>query len=119
VTFETEAILDRWNTLLSRVEFVEKSAEDLVLDEPPSSFAPGEQFAISSLSLGYIRELGRGWGTTIGLGAMGTVNIVPSALENAYGSRTPLGAVVFLRVRPFQASGGMAGMHHDNGPSPR
>jgi hypothetical protein len=42
------------------------------------------------------------------------VNIVPSALENAYGARTPLGAVVFLRVRPFHGSGGMAGMHHDH-----
>jgi hypothetical protein len=115
VTFETEAILDRWNTVLSRVEFMEKSAEDLVLDEPPSSFDPEEQFAISSLSLGYIRELGRGWGTTIGIGAMGTVNIVPSALETAYGSRTPLGAVVFLRLRPFPASREMAGMHHHDG----
>ena len=115
VTLETEAILDRWNTLLSRVEFVEKSAEDLVLDEPLSSFDPEERFAVSSFSLGYIRELGRGWGTTIGVGAMGTVNIVPSALENAYGSRTPLGGVVFLRIRPYHASGGMAGMHHHAG----
>lgn len=114
VTFETEAIVDRWNTVLSRIEFVQKSAEDLVLDEPPSSFDPDKQFSISSVSLGYIRELGRGWGTTVGLGAMGTVNVVPSALESAYGSRTPLGAVVFLRVRPFHAEQGMAGMHHDH-----
>jgi hypothetical protein len=116
---ESEAILDRWNTILARAELVQKSAEDLGLDEPPSSLAPEKTFAISSLSLGYIRELGRGRGATLGIGAMGTINLVPSSLEAAYGSRMPLGAVVFLRVRPFHAQRGMAGMHHDHGGSQR
>lgn len=111
---ETEAILDRWNTVFARAEVVQKSAEDLALDEPPSGFDSDEKFSITSLSLGYIRELGRGWGTTIGIGAMGTVNMVPSSLEAAYGSRTPLGAAVFLRIRPFHAARGMDGMHHDH-----
>jgi len=112
--FESEAILDRWNTILARAEFAQKSAEDLGFDEPPFGFAPDRTIAISSLSLGYIRELGRGWGTTLGVGAMGTVNMIPASIESAYGSRTPLGAVVFLRVRPFHAGRGMAGMHHDH-----
>lgn len=119
VAFETEAIFDRWNTVLSRVELAQKSAEDLALDEPPFGFTSDRTFAISSLSLGYIRELGRGWGTTIGIGAMGTVNVVPSSIESVYGSRTPLGAVVFLRVRPFHAQRGMAGMHHEHPGSQR
>jgi hypothetical protein len=117
VGLETEAILDRWNTILGRVEFVQKSAEDLSLDEPPFGLAPESRFSIATVSLGYIRELGRGWGTTLGLGAMGTVNSVPALLEGAYGSRTPLGAVVFLRIRPFHAARGMmAGMQHDHRP---
>ena len=114
VAFESEAILDRWNTILARAEFAQKSAEDLGFDEPPYGFASERTLAISSLSLGYIRELGRGWGTTLGVGAMGTINVVPSSIENAYGSRTPLGAVVFLRLRPFHGDRGMAGMHHDH-----
>jgi hypothetical protein len=117
VAIETEAILDRWNTIFGRAELAQKSAEDLALDEPPFGFAPDRRFSIATVSLGYIRELGRGWGTTLGLGAMGTLNSVPGALESAYGSRTPLGAVVFLRVRPFHASRAtMAGMHHEHRP---
>jgi hypothetical protein len=112
--FESEAILDRWNTILTRAEIVQKSAEDLALDSPSSAFDPDERFTVSSLSLGFIRELGRGWGTTIGVGAMGTINVVPRSIESVYGSRTPLGAVVFLRIRPFHTGGGMAGMHHDH-----
>jgi hypothetical protein len=101
VTLETEAILDKQNTLLGRAEYVEKTAEDLALDEPPSNFPATRQFNIGSLSLGYIRELARFSGATIGLGAMATLNVVPSAFESPYGSRTPMGTLVFLRLRPF------------------
>lgn len=94
---ETEAILDRWNTVFGRAEFAQKSAEDLVL--PTSSFAPDRLFSVSSASLGYIRELGRGYGVTLGLGVQGTLNVVPSGLESLYGSRTPLGGLIFLRLR--------------------
>jgi hypothetical protein len=120
VALESEAILDRWNTVLARGELAQKSAEDLVLDEPPFDFPSDERFSVTSLTLGYIRELGRGWGTTIGVGALGTVNLLPEALETAYGSRTPLGMALFLRIRPFHR-GAMAGMdmHHDHQPVSR
>ena len=108
---ETEAILDRRNTILARAEFAQKSAEDLALDEPPNGFPSDKQFAVSSLSLGYIQELGRMFGATIGLGAMGTMNLVPTDIESAYGSRTPVAGVLFLRVRPFHRPSGMGGMH--------
>jgi hypothetical protein len=36
---------------------------------------------------------------------MGTINITPSSLGIAYGSRPPLGGVVFLRVRPVFSRG--------------
>jgi hypothetical protein len=117
---ESEAILDKSNTVIGRAEHVQKSAEDLVLDTPPFGFAPNRHFDVASISLGYIREILRLRGATLGLGAMGTVNMVPSALGTAYGSRTPLGGVVFLRLRPLHAAmkmGGMGGMkmdrHHD------
>jgi hypothetical protein len=106
---ETEAILDRNNTVFGRIEWVQKSAEDLVLDSgSPVAAASGaptfpaeQSFNVSAIELGYIRELMRTHWATVGLGVAGTINLVPSLLEPAYGSRAPLGLFVFLRLRPF------------------
>jgi hypothetical protein len=94
---ESEAILDAKNTVLGRAEVVQKSAADLVL---PSSFDSTRTFNVAHISLGYIREIVRLGGATIGAGAMGTLNFVTSDLEQTYGSQWPVGAVVFLRLRP-------------------
>ena len=113
--FESEAILDRGNTLIGRAEWVQKSGDDLVLDTPAIGLASHQLYNVSALSLGYIRELAPWRGATIGLGAMATLNVLPSTLERTYGSRTPMGGLVFLRVRPrFDASmANMTGMHAD------
>jgi hypothetical protein len=95
---ETEAILDARNTILGRAELVQKSAEDLVL--PAGAFTGDRTFNVRSLSAGYIREVGRGFGATLGIGALGTVNFVPRALAPFYDSRTPVGGMIFLRLRP-------------------
>jgi hypothetical protein len=108
VLLESEAILNRWNTVFGRAELAEKSAEDLVL--PTSLYAPDRLFSVSNVSLGYIHELGRGHGVTLGLGVQGTINIVPSSLESFYGSRTPLGGFIFLRLRSFHVRSSMTGM---------
>jgi hypothetical protein len=48
---------------------------------------------------------------TLGLGAMGIMNVVPQTLQAAYGSRAPLGLFVFLRLRPLaMRTAGMSGM---------
>jgi hypothetical protein len=96
---ESEMVLDRKNTLFGRAEHVEKSAHDLQLH----AFDHERLFGVTALSLGYIRELSRGRGVTLGLGARGTLNFVPSELEVPYGSRTPLGGMLFLRLRPYHA----------------
>jgi hypothetical protein len=106
---ESEAILDKHNTLFARTELVQKSAEDLVVDNAvvlrSGTIVPGfpasERFNVGALELGYIREVLRTHWATIGLGAAGTLNFVPAALEPYYGSRNPTGLFVFLRVRPF------------------
>jgi hypothetical protein len=116
---ESEAILDRRNTLFGRIEFAQKTTEDLVLPTTgENAVAEGEVFNVGSLSLGYIRDIGRGLGTTLGLGVRGTVNILPASLEPFYGTRNPLGAMVFMRVRPFHRNT-MAGMEHDHAASMR
>ena len=114
---ETEAVLDVRNTVFARAEYVQKSAEDLVLDDasvlPPGTpvFDANHVFEVGALAAGYIREIGRWRWATIGLGAEGTINVVPGSLANVYGSRTPLGGMVFVRLRPFHAPmAGMAGM---------
>jgi hypothetical protein len=74
----------------------------------PFNFAATQEFNVGQVSLGYIRELIGLRGATLGLGAMGTLNVVPSLLNSVYGSRTPVGGLVFLRVRPGGI--GMKGM---------
>jgi len=109
---ESEAIIDQHNTLFGRTELVQKSAADLVVDNPVTlrsgtvlpGFAASQSFNIGALQLGYIRELGRTHWATIGLGAAGTLNFVPAALEPYYGSRNPTGMFVFVRMRPFHSS---------------
>lgn len=101
LTGESEAILDDRHTILGRVEWVQKTAEDLVLDNPPSNFASSRIFNVGAISVGYIREIFRDRGATLGLGGMGTVNIVPTELENPYGSRHPTGIMIFARLRPY------------------
>jgi hypothetical protein len=124
VLLESEAVLDRANTLFGRVEAVTKSAEELVLDVPPVGFPVGRRFTVGAATLGYIREIAPFSGATFGLGVSGTLNVVPSALADAYGSRTPVGGMIFLRLRPTLERGGMtsmSGMHtmdHSNGRVP-
>jgi hypothetical protein len=92
---ESNLQLDRANSVFGRAEYVRKSAEELVIPGPSD-----REFDIGTLSLGYVREVAAYRGATLGLGARGAVNLVPHALEVAYGSRTPVGLALFLRVRP-------------------
>jgi len=101
VLAESEAALDPQNTLFGRVELVQKTAEDLGL-------AFDSTFTVTALSVGYIREVGRtSWGT-VGIGVQGTLNVVPAALDPFYGSRTPIGGMFLVRIRPLHAPHQMA-----------
>ena len=97
VLLETEAVLDRRNTVFSRAEYIQKTGHDLHIE----GFDDDERFGVSALSLGYIREVARGRGVTLGLGARGSVNLLPRRLDDAYGSRAPVGGMVFVRLRPY------------------
>jgi hypothetical protein len=86
--------LDRANTVFGRVEYVQKSALDLALPLTTAVYDLGE------ISAGYSRTLGTAAGLVLAAGARGTVNVVPPALRDAYGSRLPMGAAVFLSFHP-------------------
>jgi hypothetical protein len=105
VLAEADAVVNRANTIFGRAEFVQKSAEDLVI----GSLSPDTRFNITAFSGGYIRELLRLSGVTIGVGGQGTINILPTGLETFYGSRTPVGGLVFLRIRPIHGPHTMSG----------
>jgi hypothetical protein len=108
---ESEAVLDGRNTVIGRLEVVQKAAGDLVLDAAPFNFPSSRSFTVGALSLGYVREVLPMRAATVGLGAMGTVDAVPQMAEPAYGSRTPLGLFVFLRLRPVASrTAAMPGM---------
>lgn len=94
---ESEVVFRTMNTAFMRAELVQKSAHDLDLD----AFPEERLFNVAALSMGYIRELMRGNGLTFGIGARGTVNFVPDGLSSLYGSRTPVGGMLFLRLRPY------------------
>jgi hypothetical protein len=104
VLLESEAVLDDRNTVLARAERVQKSAAELALTGAPFGFQPDTRFNVSELSAGYVRELAHVGGGTLGLGALATLNLVPSILRTAYGSTSPMGAMVFLRIRPRRDS---------------
>jgi hypothetical protein len=112
ISAESNLQLDRANSVYGRVEYVRKGGEELSLPDPLS----GEEFDIGKLSLGYIREFAGYRGATFGLGARAGLNLLPSSLEEVYGSQTPVGMAVFLRVRPGLLEGAHemdAEMHHE------
>jgi hypothetical protein len=113
---EAEAVLDRENTIYGRAELVQKTAEDLAINTLP----PETQFDVTSISAGYIREVFRSSRATFGVGLQVTFNHVPGSLESLYGSRTPVGGLLLLRVRPIhgphrmnQESRRMDAMRHE------
>ena len=96
VMAESNFQLDQANSVFGRVEYVRKSGEELLLPGPLED----QEFNIGALSLGYVREFARYRGATLGVGARGAINLIPRALHDVYGGRSPAGLAVFLRVRP-------------------
>ena len=87
------------NSFFGRVEYVRKSAEDLVIP-----FAnPTQEYDIGALALGYLRTLGTFAGLSSGVGLRASVNLVPPGIANVYGSRTPGGVALYVRLRPGHA----------------
>jgi hypothetical protein len=95
-TAESNLDLDLRNSVFGRLEYVRKSAEDLAV----AGTLPSAEFDIESLVLGYVRGLGSLGRATIGVGATGTLGFIPAGLEPSYGTRTPTGLAVYLRIRP-------------------
>jgi hypothetical protein len=81
------------HTLFARAENADKDE----LFEPPSPLA-GRPFGVSSFSLGYVYDIPVADNLFLGLGAMGTLDAVPSPLAPAYGS-SPASYMLFTRLK--------------------
>lgn len=93
---EANLDLDGRNVLFGRAEYVEKTDDDLVLGDE----FEGRKFGVSSLTVGYLRNLGVWRGMQAGLGARASIHRVPGDLAPLYGSRAPRGGMVYFRLAP-------------------
>jgi hypothetical protein len=78
-----------------RVEQVQKSADDFGF----LGGDLGQLFTVRSLSLGATHDFMSRASASLGIGARGSVNLLPETLRLAFQTRTPTGFSVFLRVR--------------------
>jgi hypothetical protein len=93
---EANLSLDAHNTVFSRVEHVRKSNADLALDDDATGAL---DHSLTGISLGYVREVGTAGPLGFGIGARGSITLIPESLRSAYGSTAPTGLLVFLRMR--------------------
>lgn len=100
---ETNLDLDGRNVVFGRAEYIRKTGHDLVLEGPLED----ETFGVASLAVGYLRNFGPLGPVLPGVGVRAAVNLVPEGLSETYGSRTPVGGMVFLRLSaaPSEHSG--------------
>jgi hypothetical protein len=81
------------HTIFARAENTEK--DELF---PPGDPLHGRKFDVSKFSVGYVYDVPVGEHLSLGLGAVGSLYSLPSALEPAYGS-SPSSYMVFTRVK--------------------
>jgi hypothetical protein len=81
--------------IFGRVEFVQRTAEELAL----TGSVP-DRMDLIALSIGSARRLWRSRAVDTAVGARVTAHLIPAALEPFYGSRTPFALLVYLRVAP-------------------
>lgn len=93
--FEGNYNFDR-NSIYGRVERVQKSGHELVLDHPEDHGV----YWVGAYSLGYIYDVIQGKGIDAGLGTQVTFNQNPAALVPYYGETNHRGFQFFVRFRP-------------------
>ena len=93
---ESSLQLQGIHNLFARAEYVRKDHEDLALG--PNG--PEGEFDVMAITAGYLVELGGSSPVRAGIGARGSVNLLPASLAPTYGSSTPTGFAVYVRLAP-------------------
>jgi hypothetical protein len=99
---ESAADLGRWGTTFARAEYVHKEGHDFGLMPPRDE----EALPVGALALGHVHDLPALAGLVPGVGIRGAVHVVPEGLEDRYGTRFPLGVMIYLRMTPAAMSAG-------------
>ena len=68
------------------------------MSSSPTSIT-GLSIEFGKASLGLARDVDLAGPFAVTLGALGSVNFIPSPLADAYGKKHPLGAMAFLRFK--------------------
>jgi hypothetical protein len=93
---ESNCNLDGHSVVFGRVEYVRKTGHDLVLAPELADSV----FDVGLLGLGYAYYFGPFASLAPGLGVRGSAGLVDGSLEPIYGTRVPLGVMVFAQLRP-------------------
>lgn len=101
---ETNLQLNK-TAIYGRYEYVQKSAEELVLPQFPDN----ANFNIHALTLGYNRILFTQWKTDLSAGLQGAIDLEDRRLYPVYG-KNPLSFELYLRISPA-LHGGKNGGH--------
>ncbi|HEV8150536.1 MAG TPA: hypothetical protein VGP61_10170 [Gemmatimonadales bacterium] len=97
IVAESNLQLDARNVAYGRVTWVQKDAEELVVP----GFPPERRWGLTTVALGYARELLDFSQTALELGLRGELGFIPGELRTIYGTRHPAGVAVYLRLRPM------------------
>jgi hypothetical protein len=81
------------HTIFARAERVDK--DELF---PPPDVRDGQAFTVNKVSLGYIYDFAHWSHLKFGVGGLGSIFLLPSALETSYGD-TPLSFMIFGRIK--------------------
>ena len=101
------------DVVFARGEVVEKTADDLVLEDPALE---DEMFTVGKLTLGYMREFGPFGSLLPGLGVSLSVSFVGDDLDPFYGTNVPLGFALFGNLKPARME--MHAAHATAAPAP-
>jgi len=91
---ESSLRLHAAHNIFARAERVDK--DELFTHDDPMD---GQVFTVNKLSAGYRFDFLSGKTGRWGIGALGSVHVLPDALEPAYGSPTPLSFMIFTRLQ--------------------
>ena len=88
--------LDAHHALFGRAEVVQKTAHDL--DVPPLN--DDVRFDVGKIDLGYVYRFTEVPGVVPGIGVSGWISSSRRRCASAYGTRTPLGGMLFVSLQP-------------------
>jgi hypothetical protein len=98
------ALTANTTTVYGKYEWVEKSTEELLLDE--EVYGHGAIFPVHAITLGIQQNLFEALNTNVALGAQGSWYNTPDQLKELYGSN-PFALQVYLRLSPGLMSDGI------------